>query len=298
MALRLHGEAIGVETGIHTQEIWNTSRLVSNLTGLEVQRNKAIVGENAFAHEAGIHQHGVILDRSTYEIIRAEDVGWQGNQIVIGKHSGKHGVESVLKDRGYLLEEEQLKEVVKRVKDLTDQEKAVEEDDVVAIARDVMNDLTPEEQLLSLKEVSVMTGNGFTPSATIKLLLEGKEVLGTGTGVGPVDASAHALVSIVSAHLGSSLRLAEYGLKAITGGTDALAHASIRFEDESQNLFRGEAIDADVIIASVQAMVKGANRAMNFRKHRRENGKNGLEPSIQKPAVSTLAAQAAAGDKR
>jgi hypothetical protein len=174
----------------------------------------------------------------------------------------------------------------------------VEEDDVVAIARDVMNDLTPEEQLLSLKEVSVMTGNGFTPSATIKLLLEGKEVLGTGTGVGPVDAAAHALVSIVSAHLGSSLRLAEYGLKAITGGTDALAHASIRFEDESQNLFRGEAIDADVIIASVQAMVKGANRAMNFRKYRRENGKDGLEPVTQKPAVSVRAAPAAAADQR
>ena len=290
MALRLHGHGIGVETGIHTQEIWKASRLVSNLTGLEVQRNKAIVGENAFAHEAGIHQHGVILDRSTYEIIRAEDVGWQGNQIVIGKHSGKHGVESVLKERGYLLEDEQLKEVVKRVKDLTDQEKAVEEDDVVAIARDVMNDLTPEEQLLSLKEVSVMTGNGFTPSATIKLQLEGKEVLGMGNGVGPVDAAAHALVSIVSAQVGSSLRLAEYGLKAITGGTDALAHASIRFEDELQNNFRGEAIDADVIIASVQAMVKGANRAMNFRK-RQQNGK---QQSTAKPGISALAAQAGA----
>jgi len=266
MAIRHHGDHFQAETGIQTQEIWNTSRLVSNLTSLEVQRNKAIVGENAFAHEAGIHQHGVIQDRETYETIRAEDVGWEGTQITIGKHSGKHGVERVLRVRGYVLEEDQLRVVVDRVKEIADRQKNVEEDDVVAIARDVMNDLSPQEHLIDLKEVSVMTGNGFTPSATIKLSLEGKEVIGTGVGVGPVDAASHALASIVRAHLGHQLALAEYGLKAITGGTDALAHASIRFEDEEKNQFRGEAVDADVIIASVQAMVKGANRAMNYKK--------------------------------
>jgi 2-isopropylmalate synthase len=275
MALRQHRESYQAETSILTQEIWNSSRLVSNLTGLEVQRNKAIVGENAFAHEAGIHQHGVIQDPETYEIIRAEDVGWQGNQLSLGKHSGKHGVEKVLKERGYLLEPDQLSLVVQRVKEVADRQKRVEEDDVVAIARDVMNDLTPDEQLMVLKEVSVMTGNGFTPSATIKLALEGKEVVGTGTGVGPVDAAAHALASLVRAHVGHTLRLAEYGLKAITGGTDALAHANIRFEDEAGDQFRGEAVHADVIIASVQAMVKGANRAMNFQKRSRSHAAEG-----------------------
>ncbi len=266
MALRQHRDFFQVETGIQTQEIWNTSRLVSNLTKLEVQRNKAIVGDNAFAHEAGIHQHGVIQDRETYETIKAEDVGWEGTHITIGKHSGKHGVERVLRVRGYVLEEDQLKEVVQRVKGVADLQKNVDEDDVVAIARDVMNDLTPQEHLIDLKEVSVMTGNGFTPSATIKLALEGKEVIGTGVGVGPVDAAAHALGSIVREHVGPTLELAEYGLKAITGGTNALAHASIRFIDGDKNQFRGEAVNADVIIASVQAMVKGANRAMNFKK--------------------------------
>ncbi len=266
MALRQHRPFFEVETGINTKEIWNTSRLVSNLTKLEVQRNKAIVGENAFAHEAGIHQHGWLQDRETYEIINAEDVGWQGTHLSIGKHSGKHGVERVLKVRGYELEEHQLQEVVQRVKEIADRQKVVQEDDVVAIARDVMNDLAAEEHLIDLKECSVMTGNGFTPSATIKLCLEGKEVVGTGTGVGPVDAAAHALGSIIRANVGPTLRLSEYGLKAITGGTDALAHATIQFEDQDRNTFRGEAVHADVIVASVQAMVKGANRAMNFRK--------------------------------
>ncbi len=289
MAIRQHPQVYQVDTGIETREIWNTSRLVSNLTGLEVQRNKAIVGENAFAHESGIHQHGVIQDRQTYETICAEDVGWQGNQLVIGKHSGKHGVERVLRERGYSLEEEQLLEVVRRVKEFTDRKKNVEEDDVVAIARDVMNDLSPEEQLIILREVSVMTGNGFTPSATIKLSLEDKDVVGTGTGVGPVDAAAQALSSIIRAHVGPTLRLAEYGLKAITGGTDALATAAIRFEDENGGQFRGEAVNADVIIASVQAMVKGANRAMNFRKGLgKRNGSSRVPAAEGEPLASPL----------
>jgi 2-isopropylmalate synthase len=266
MGLRMKRDFYEAETGIKTQEIWNSSRLVSNLTKLDVQRNKAIVGENAFSHEAGIHQHGVLQDRETYEIILAEDVGWKGSRISIGKHSGKHGVKDVLKKHGYQLEEDKLQVVLGRVKDLADRQKNVEEDEIVAIARDVMDDLTPDEQLLVLREVSVMTGNGFTPSATIKLALEGKDVLGTATGVGPVDAAAHALQGMVKTHVGRTLELAEYGLKAITGGTDALAHASIRFKDEDGNGFRGEAVHADVIIASVQAMVKGANRAMNFLK--------------------------------
>jgi 2-isopropylmalate synthase len=267
MALKLHEDLYEASTTIDTREIYKTSRLISNLTGLEVQRNKAIVGENAFAHEAGIHQHGVIQDRETYEIMRAEDVGWHGTNLVIGKHSGIHAVEKVLKNRGYALETPELRQVIGRVKELADREKTVEEDDIVAIARDVMNDLRPEEQLLSLEEVSVMTGDGFTPSATMKLKLGDREVIGTGVGVGPVDAASQALQSIVHKHIGPNLKLKEYGLKAITGGTDALAHASICFEDEFENTFRGEAVEKDVILASVHAMVKGANRAMNYRKH-------------------------------
>ncbi len=267
MAMKMHGDKYGVETGIVTPELYKTSQLVSNLTGLDVQRNKAIVGENAFAHEAGIHQHGVIQARETYEIMKAEDVGWHGRQLVIGKHSGIHAAERVLKDHGYELEKDKLRVVIQRVKEVADREKKIEEEDIVAIARDVMNDLGPEEQILQLKEVSVMTGNSFTASATIKLQFDNKEVIGSGTGVGPVDAAASALKRIIDEHFGSALNLNEYGLKAITGGTDALAHASISFDDQLDNRFRGEAVDEDVILASVQAMVKGVNRAMIFRKH-------------------------------
>ena len=265
MALKMRQDVYEVETGINTEELWSTSRLVSNLTGIEVQRNKAIVGENAFAHEAGIHQHGVISDRRTYEIMSAKEVGWHGTQLVIGKHSGVHAIEKILERRGYDLNREQLHEVRTRVKDAADREKSIEEEDVVAFATEVLNELDSEEQVLSLEEVSVMTGNGFTASATIKLKINEEELIGTGTGVGPVDASSHALQEILSAHFGPELELSDYGLKAITGGTNALAHAHIQFTDQSENRFRGDAVDKDVILASVHAMIKGANRALNHR---------------------------------
>ncbi|MEE3297431.1 MAG: 2-isopropylmalate synthase, partial [Planctomycetota bacterium] len=265
MALKMREDVYGVETGIKTEELWSTSRLVANLTGIEVQRNKAIVGENAFAHEAGIHQHGVISDRRTYEIMSAKEVGWHGTQLVIGKHSGVHAIEKILERRGYDLNREQLHDVRARVKDAADREKNIEEEDVVAFANEVLNELTSEEQVLLLEEVSVMTGNGFTASATIKLKINGDEVIGTGTGVGPVDASAHAIQEILSSHFGPELELSGYGLKAITGGTNALAHANIQFKDKTENRFRGDAVDKDVILASVHAMIKGANRALNHR---------------------------------
>ena len=285
MALKMREDVYEVETGINTEELWSTSRLVSNLTGIEVQRNKAIVGENAFAHEAGIHQHGVISDRRTYEIMSAKSVGWHGTQLVIGKHSGVHAIEKILERRGYDLNREQLHEVRTRVKDAADREKSIEEEDVVAFATEVLNELDSEEQVLSLEEVSVMTGNGFTASATIKLKINEEELIGTGTGVGPVDASSHALQEILSAHFGPELELSDYGLKAITGGTNALAHAHIQFTDQSENRFRGDAVDKDVILASVHAMIKGANRALNHRV-RHEKGVEG-EGAPASPAAES-----------
>jgi 2-isopropylmalate synthase len=136
----------------------------------------------------------------------------------------------------------------------------------MAFAADVLNDLGPQEELVELREVSVMTGTGCTPSATVRLVLSGREVVGRGTGVGPVDAASSAMLAVVRQQLGPQLELKEYGLKAITGGTDALAHAHILFRDEEGNTFRGEAINADVILASVHAMAKGVNRALNFQK--------------------------------
>ena len=284
MAIWLRRESYQAETAINTKEIWSTSRLVSDLTGIDVQRNKAIVGKNAFAHEAGIHQHGVLADRRTYEIISSEDVGWRGRQLVIGKHSGIHAIEQALKLRGYVLNKEQLREVTTRVKNLADKEKRVEEEDIIALAADVLTELTPDEQLIALSEISVMTGNGFTPSATIKLKLGEREVIGTGTGVGPVDAASDALKAVIHREFGPHLELKDYGLKAITGGTDALAHAQIRFIDSTGNTFPGESVNADVILASVHAMVQGANRAVNFQR-RQDAGKTSTREHPQGKAV-------------
>ncbi|MEM7234350.1 MAG: 2-isopropylmalate synthase, partial [Planctomycetota bacterium] len=287
MALRMREDIYGAETGINAKELWATSRLVSNLTGIDVQRNKAIVGRNAFAHEAGIHQHGVITDRRTYEIMSADDVGWHGDQLVIGKHSGVHAIKSVLTRRGYDLDDEQLREVATRVKEAADRDKIVEEEDVVAFAGDVLDELRPDEKNIELHEVSVMTGNSFTASATIKLTIDGQEVIGSGTGVGPVDAAASALQSILRRELGEFLKLKEYGLKAITGGTDALAHAHIRFQDPFGRSYRGEALDEDVILSSVHAMVKGANRALTVRMHESQQGttpNDGDDDAIEKTA--------------
>ncbi|HAK93533.1 MAG TPA: 2-isopropylmalate synthase [Planctomycetes bacterium] len=271
MGLRVRQQHFGAAAAIATQEIWNTSRLVANLTGIDVQRNKAVVGLNAFSHEAGIHQHGVISDRETYEIMRPEDVGWMGHTLVIGKHSGAHAVKEVLKTRGYALQPDALREVTRRVKEVADREKQVEEEDIVAIARDVMSDLASDEQSITLEELSVMTGSRITPCAVVKLKVGGKESVSTATGVGPVDAAARALRTAVD----PDLRLVEYGLKAITGGTNALAHASIRFEDAAGRQFIGDAVGEDVIVTSVAAMVKGANRAVNARRKEQPAGAQG-----------------------
>lgn len=284
MAIWLRRDQYGAETGIETREIWATSRLVADLTGIEVQRNKAIVGGNAFAHEAGIHQQGVSRDRKTYEILHAEDVGWLGHQFVAGKHSGRAGIEQILRTRGYALSKEQLGEVTLRVKEAADRHKTISDEDVVAFANDILTMLAPEDQIVTLSELSVMTGNNFTPSATIKLVVGEREVVGTGTGVGPVDAASHALQSIVHTEFGPDLELKEYGLKAITGGTDALAHAMIRFDDTNGNSFRGEAINEDVILASVHAMVQGANRALNYlRRTAQESGNEAYTDEGSKP---------------
>ncbi len=252
-------------TGINTREIYKTSRLVSNLTGIDVQRNKAIVGVNAFAHEAGIHQHGVLSDRRTYEIMTMEDVGWMGENIVIGKHSGKHAITALLEDEGYKLDKDQINQITNKVKELADKQKTIERDDVLAIAIDVTHQLSEKEQRIKLEEFAVTTGSGMMPTASVKLIVDGEVKIGAGVGDGPIDAVSSAIWNIV----GPSVRLVEYNLKAITGGTDALADVSIKLADKDNNIFSARAVNEDVIKASVLGIIKGINKALNFEK--REN---------------------------
>ncbi|MBI4439802.1 2-isopropylmalate synthase [Candidatus Woesearchaeota archaeon] len=248
----------GAFTSINIGEIFAASKLVSSLTGISVQRNKAIVGKNAFAHEAGIHQHGVISARETYEIMRASDVGWEGEGIVIGKHSGKHAVENVLKEMGYEFSKVQVSAITSRIKDLADKQKEVERADIIAIANDATQALSGQEQKVKLREFAIMTGSNVTPTATVKLEVDGKEKVGSATGVGPVDAASKAIKQLVD----PSLKLTSYNLKAITGGTDALADVAITVENKNCEKFKAGSVNEDIVKASVEALIKGVNYAL------------------------------------
>ena len=253
-------------TTINTKEIYRTSRLVAELTGIHVQRNKAIVGQNAFAHEAGIHQHGVLRARETYEIMKPEDIGWGGTNIVIGKHSGRHAVKAILQEMGYDLNKEQLDKVMNKMKLLADKQKEVTRDDLIAIATDIICGLSKEEESIKLEELKVITGNKIKPKAIITLTIDGKKQISQAIGVGPVDAVSNAIKNLV----GSSISLKEYNLKAITGGTDALAEVTIKVEDQGR-IFKAEAVNEDVIMASAIALIQGINKALAYRKvHKNE----------------------------
>ncbi|MGC9364624.1 MAG: 2-isopropylmalate synthase [Fidelibacterota bacterium] len=261
MNLVTRRDYFNVDVNINTKEIYRTSRLVANLTGIDVQRNKAIVGINAFAHEAGIHQHGVLKSKQTYEIMTPDDVGWTGENLVIGKHSGKHAVAALLQEEGFQLDRETVAQITERVKDLADKEKFVERDDIIAIARDVTHQLTEEEQFVKLEEFSVVTGSNMTPTASVKLRVYDEVKIAAGLGDGPVDAVSNAIWQLID----PSLKLQDYHLKAITGGTDALADVSIKLSDEKMNIFIARAVDEDVIRASARAIIKGINKALNYR---------------------------------
>ena len=251
-------------TDINTKEIFKSSQLVSSLTGLSVQRNKAIVGGNAFAHEAGVHQHGVLSNKLTYEIMKPEEIGWIGTNLVIGKHSGRHAVESTLKEMGYELRGEQIDKIITKVKDLADKQKEVMREDIIAIATDIAAGLSEEEEIIKLDEIKVTTGNKTQPEATVTLIIDKKKKTGTGKGVGPVDAVSHAIRTMID----PSISLKEYGLKAITGGTDALADVSIKVQDNKGNIFKAEAVNEDIIMASAIALIKGMNKALNFQRNK------------------------------
>ncbi|MDA1196590.1 MAG: 2-isopropylmalate synthase [Nanoarchaeota archaeon] len=248
-------------TSINTKEIFATSQMVSNLTGLLVQRNKAIVGRNAFAHEAGIHQHGMLKDKKTYEIMDASDVGWRGEHIVIGKHSGRHAVENTLSEMGYGLDAVQIDSVMERIKTLADKSKEVVKEDIIAIATDVLGQVASNEEIVKLVDYSISSGNEKQTSACVVLQVNGEEKKGSSQGVGPVDALSKAITGLTY-----PLTLKEYHLNAITGGTNALAHVTILVEDDSGTIFSADGISEDIVKASALALVKGLNKAWNFLK--------------------------------
>ena len=240
-------------TAVRTEEITKSSRLVSNLTGMVVQPNKAIVGANAFAHESGIHQDGVLKNRLTYEIIDAKTVGLSDNKISLGKLSGRSAVRARLEDLGYDLNREDLNDAFARFKDLADRKREITDRDLEAI---VSEQVQLPEALFQLKLVQVSCGTSLMPTATVTVVGEdGEEKTAVSLGTGPVDAVVRALDSLTE----EPNELIEFSVKSVTEGIDALGEVTIRIRRDG-NLFSGHSADTDVVVAAAQAYINALNR--------------------------------------
>jgi 2-isopropylmalate synthase len=246
------------ETNIDTKLLYETSRYVSSIVGVHVQPNKAIVGENAFGHESGIHTHGVLNNPLTYEPISPDLVG-RTRWFQVGKHAGAHGVSAMLEEYGIQPTREQTHEILDRVKKLGDQGKHVTDVELLSITGEVMQ-TQGLKRLVHLTGFSVSTGIGNMPYAFVKLNIEGKDFIGTDYGVGPVDASINAIQKITGEI--AKVRIKDYKLDSIAGGSDALCEVTIKVEDAYGNLASAKSIGEDIVITSVQAMIDGINRIM------------------------------------
>jgi 2-isopropylmalate synthase len=240
-----------VETSIDTRKIGPVSKLVSRLTGYPVPGNKAIVGNNAFAHESGIHVHGVLGDPSTYEAFGPELVGVQRN-IVIGKHTGAHSVKEKLDEYGMELTDEQIAQVVDKVKKLADAGKEVDDAELVALASHIVGQR--QSKKVKLKEFAVFTGMNTTPTAVVAIEVNGEKKTGTSIGIGPVDAAINAIKSV----MGNDITLEEYRLSAITGGSDSLCEVSVRVSKNGGRKYMsvGKAVGTDIVQTSVDSTME------------------------------------------
>ncbi len=247
------------KTGVNTRLLYSTSRMVASITGITVQANKAIVGENAFAHESGIHTRGVTEKPLTFEPIKPELVG-RRRKLVAGKLAGTRGIKAELEEIGIHPTEEQLKEIVQRVKELGDKGKMVTDADLLALTSAVMGEVIGEEKIVDLCDLAVVTGIKVIPTASVRLVLDGKEYIAAETGVGPVDAVLKAIQKLTN-NL-EKIRLSEYRLEAITGGSNAVAEVIIKVEDEKGNIVSARAAREDIVMASVEAMINGINKCL------------------------------------
>ena len=247
------------ETNINKELLYETSRYVSKIIGITVQPNKAIVGENAFGHESGIHTHGVLNNPLTYEPISPEIVG-RTRWLQVGKHAGIHGMNAMLKEYGIVPNEEQTKKILDKVKNIGDQGKQVTEVELLSLANEVIGENTLK-RIVQLTGFSVSTGVGTMPYAFVKLNIDGKEMVATDYGVGPVDASLNAIQKITG-QITDEVRLKEYRLDSISGGANALCEVTVKVEDARGNIISSKSVGEDIVTTSVQAMVDGINRIM------------------------------------
>jgi 2-isopropylmalate synthase len=254
MALRQRRTYFGVDTGIAIREITRTSRLVSTITGIAVQPNKAIVGSNAFAHSSGIHQDGVLKERSTYEIIDPADVGLAGSAIVLTARSGRHALSHRLAELGYEWVEAEFDGVYEDFLDLADRKKEVFDEDLEALMADRER---RGEEVYHLEQVHVSCGEPGIPTATVELLApDGQHLVDAAHGTGPVDAVYMAISRIVP----EPAELIEFAVKAVTRGIDAQGEVTIRVRSEDGRIFTGRGAHTDIIVASAKAYVNALNR--------------------------------------
>ncbi len=256
MAVRTRQDIFPCRVDLDTTQIVPCSRLVSSITGFAVQPNKAIVGANAFAHESGIHQDGVLKSRETYEIMKAEDVGWTANRIVLGKHSGRNAFRTRLAELGIeFSSEEALNEAFARFKELADKKHEIYDEDLQALVTEAS--LEAENERFKLISLKVCSETGETPTAEVTLAVDGEERQASERGSGPVDAAFRALEAIV--HSGTELQL--YSVNNITSGTDAQGEVTVRLE-KGGRIVNGQGADTDIVIASAKAYVNALNKVL------------------------------------
>jgi 2-isopropylmalate synthase len=256
MAVRTRGDHFGVHTGVNTRRLYHTSRLVSHVTGIQVPRNKAVVGQNAFAHEAGIHQDGLLKERATYEIMDPEEVGLPGTELVLGKHSGRHALGERVRELGYHLDEGQLNRVFEAFKVLADRKKDIYDADIEALAESQMN-VAPS--IWTLEALTCNAGSGTIPSAAVALWhQEGTIRRDASIGDGPVDAVFKAIERIT----GVEVVLKDYRIRSVTVGEDAQGEAHVEAEYAGKSV-SGRAVSTDIVEASALAFVQVINRILS-----------------------------------
>jgi 2-isopropylmalate synthase len=252
MSLQTRKDFYNAVTTINTREIIRTSRLVSRITGISVQPNKAIVGANAFAHESGIHQDGLLKEKMTYEIIKPEDIGLHRTELVLGKHSGRHAFKERLKELGYELSPEEIEIAFEKFKRLADQKKSIFDEDIETL---VSEEASKIPEVFSLVDLSISSGVNIKPTAALKLMMNGNVVEKTGHGDGPVDAVYKAIAEVTQ----TKSNLLKFEVKGITGGTDALGEVLVSLEEDGRTV-RGHGADTDIIVASAKAYINALNK--------------------------------------
>jgi 2-isopropylmalate synthase len=259
MSIKARQDLLPFQTSIRSEQIYPTSRLLTKITGVNVQPNKAIVGSNAFSHESGIHQDGILKHRLTYEIVTPESVGISKSSLVLGKHSGRHAFQERLQDLGFTLSEEQVEQAFQRFKILADKKSEIFDEDMEAIVTETVIRAADKYKLTGL---TVVCGTAATPTATVSLQVNKTSIKGSEFGDGPVDAAFKAIKNLTD----TKSRFLSYSVNSITGGTDAQGEVTVRLE-ENGNIVMGQGAHEDIIMASAMAYLNALNKLAYLEKN-------------------------------